>query len=374
MSAKTLIVSTCGTSLLTNNIPAEMGPWLKERTNLARLEGEDEAKFGQYASERAERFVQATTAQARRDSAEYNGLCALRARGGLGEASHVLVYTDTVFGRATAEGLERRLTQVDGEAVVGLVTAPGLRTDDLESFQCATSELTEALHQTLEGYRASQYKIIFNLTGGFKPVSAYLQALGMLWADECVFLFETSGDALVSIPRLPIEMDIERALEEHLEFARRAEVKYPPASLLGLAERMPESLAMRMDGQASWTQWGLALWKGASLGLMSKRVLEPLSPKVRLGPKVAKSFDALDRPDRKYAVNWKLDVLSAWMDGARKQLLAGEEFKPLKGDPCPPSTHEMDLWSKGGGGRLVGHYEGPHLFVVDDIFPTPPWH
>lgn len=236
----------------------------------------------------------------------------------------------------------------------------------------ALSELTKELYPTLESYRAQGYRRIFQLTGGFKSLNGYLQALGMLWSDECVYLFESSP-VLLSIPRLPVGMDREETLEAHMEFGRRLQVGYSPASVLPLAQAMPESLVVMMDGLAAWSVWGEELWLELSSRLMSKRLYEPLSPKIKFGPKLAKSFGDLSQ-DHKRAVNEKLDALSAWLDGARKKLLAGEEFKALKGSPCPPSTHEMDLWSKGGGGRLVGHYEGQHVFVVDDVFSNPPWH
>jgi hypothetical protein len=49
---------------------------------------------------------------------------------------------------------------------------------------------------TLPGYRESGYHIVFNLTGGFKSIQGWMQTLGMFYADEIVYIFETGKELL----------------------------------------------------------------------------------------------------------------------------------------------------------------------------------
>lgn len=63
-----------------------------------------------------------------------------------------------------------------------------------------------------------------SLTGGFKPLSGYLQTLAMISAERCVFLFE--GMPLMEIPRLPVRLSELDELREHAALFRRLAVGY----------------------------------------------------------------------------------------------------------------------------------------------------
>jgi putative CRISPR-associated protein (TIGR02619 family) len=111
-------------------------------------------------------------------SAELNGL--FRLYGGLLEAGsdhHVLLCTDTWLGEATARLVEDVLRKHGQSAEVLRIT--DLRTDDLSAFQIAMTELVRWCAQTLPGYQRSGYRISFNLTGGFKSVQGFMQALAI---------------------------------------------------------------------------------------------------------------------------------------------------------------------------------------------------
>ena len=81
-----------------------------------------------------------------------------------------------------------------------------LNTSSLEEFRLGIDELIKWCVGTLPGYRASGYKIVFNLVGGFKALHGYMQTLGMFYADETVYIFETSRE-LLSIPRMPVDLE-----------------------------------------------------------------------------------------------------------------------------------------------------------------------
>jgi hypothetical protein len=95
-----------------------------------------------------------------------------------------------------------------------------LRTDDLSSFQVALADIVRFCEETVEGYRKNGYRVIFNLTGGFKSVQGFLQTLALFYADETFYVFESSEE-LLRIPRLPVKMDAENIVREHLPVFRR---------------------------------------------------------------------------------------------------------------------------------------------------------
>ena len=43
------------------------------------------------------------------------------------------------------------------------------------------------------------------------------------------------------------------------------------------------------------------------------------------------------------------------------------DLKALRGNPRPPSTHEIDAWSDGDAKRIFGHFEGGNHFVLDKL-------
>ncbi|PNK00579.1 hypothetical protein CEP12_18985, partial [Cylindrospermopsis raciborskii S14] len=79
---------------------------------------------------------------------------------------------------------------------VNRIRQTDLQTKDIESFQIALSDIVEFFENTIPGYRDSQHKIIFNLTGGFKSVQGFLQTLATFYADETIYIFETAKDLL----------------------------------------------------------------------------------------------------------------------------------------------------------------------------------
>jgi hypothetical protein len=65
-------------------------------------------------------------------------------------------------------------------------------------------------------------RVTFNLVGGFKSLQGYMQTLGMLFADESVYVFEGERE-LLRIPRLPLDIDssCRKTMEENLLLFRR---------------------------------------------------------------------------------------------------------------------------------------------------------
>jgi len=59
--------------------------------------------------------------------------------------------------------------------------------------------------------------------------------------------------------------------------------------------------------------------------------------------------------------------LACYLETNRQQHLSSLDFKQLKGDPCPPSTHEIDSWADQNAKRMFGHYNDFNVFVLDKL-------
>jgi len=356
-----LLVSTCGTSIFTNGASTEDRAWLAEIANKKKLDDKESTRLQGIVDARKESILQADEEKRHQLSAELNGIAAVQNRWKASRVEHYLIHSDTVVGKASAEIVQNSIKQSSVQNNAQLLSTGGLCTDDALSFRTAMSDLTSPLINMLPGYREKGYRVIFNLTGGFKSVNAYLQAVGMLYADHCVFLFEGASD-LMEIPRLPIELKETDTLRKFLVLFRKMAVGYPV--LEQEVSTIPETLLLIVDGQATPSVWGDIIWQRDQKQLLGEKLFEPLSPKIQLSDSFRKSVAAL-APERQFQVNEALDELSAYLDQGRS-ILKSRAFKALEGNPCPPSTHELYLWSDGNASRAFGHYQGS-IFVVDSM-------
>jgi putative CRISPR-associated protein (TIGR02619 family) len=354
-----LLLSTCGTSLLTNGASAEDRTWLTQRSNARELAADEQARLDGLVQQRCDQLLSASLEKQRRMSAEINGIDAAVAKYRPTRTTHVLVHTDTAIGLAAA-GIVRAARHARG-ATVSERTAPGLRTDHLAGFREALAELTAGLDPELAEYRRQGQFIVFNLTGGFKSINAYLQALGMLHAERCVFLFEGAPE-LMEIPRLPIRLAEGEEVRKGLDVFRRLAVGIPVPEAQGA--HLPASLLMADDGHVALSVWGDVVWARERTALMGERLLPSLSSRVRHAPALEGQVSRESAAHRA-EVNDALDALCAHLEQGRP-MLKSRTFKALAGNPVPGSTHELYAWSTGGAGRLFGRFEGD-VFVVNEL-------
>lgn len=196
MTDRLLLLSTCGASLLTNGAGTDDHAWLTKVANDVEV---DAARLASIVGARREALKAADEPTRRTMSAELNGIAAVLGRYKPKQLFHLLVHTDSALGKATADLVQEVLAN---QAL--RVSASGLRTNDLGSFRAALADLTRQLDALVRSYREQGCFVVFNLTGGFKPLSGYLQTLAMISADRCVFLFK--GMPLMEIPRLPVRL------------------------------------------------------------------------------------------------------------------------------------------------------------------------
>ena len=84
--------------------------------------------------------------------------------------------------------------------------------------------------------------------------------------------------------------------------------------------------------------------------------------------------DALSRSknnlDKSFFANYneRMDDFFLYFESNKANCLKRLDYKQLKKNPCPPSTHECDLSADKGAWRIFGHEEG-NTFVIDTIGP-----
>ncbi|HHW44416.1 MAG TPA: CRISPR-associated protein [Desulfotomaculum sp.] len=264
-----LIVSTVGTSLLTNYVNRQKNQDLSLLFRDTANAGEKELTshqrdvideiIGKVGAE----LWNATHGELPQLSAELRGLLGYYGRDfysrTAGMDHHVLVSTDTYQGREAARLLADHLERL-GFNSVEILIPPGLSTRDCSSFTAGVNEVVKWCEQTLAGYRQHRYHIVFNLVGGFKSLQGYMNTLGMFYADEIIYIFEAPSADLIRIPRLPVVLDeipvlqekaVLFALMENGYLAQEEEVK-------GIPE-----IYLDFDGEGSYTlsTWGLLMWE-----------------------------------------------------------------------------------------------------------------
>lgn len=369
-SMRALTVTTCGTSLLTNRADREDIPFLRSNANKREEEysAEDRGRLLALVEERREHLLSARDeAEIRRLSAELNGFIGCYRRAGdLADAAgdmHFLICTDTFQGHLTAD-LLREWGEKRG---ITMTVQPieDLNTRDMSAFRLGINNLVEWCSSVLPGYRQSSWRILFNLVGGFKSLQGYMQALGMFYADETLYIFEAGGE-LLSIPRLPVDFNesARRSVVDHFSVARRLTWQSLP---MEQCSGLPETMLDIVDGECTFSAWGKLMFEQVSTKLYGERLLPPLSGRIRFSGKTEGEAGKLD-PDKKVLLNRAIDNLSRFLENGTN--LSSFDFRALQGNPKPPSTHEFNLWSTLDAWRGFCHYdceEGKKIIVVDSI-------
>jgi CRISPR/Cas system-associated protein Csm6 len=131
-------------------------------------------------------------------------------------------------------------------------------------------ELIRWCEETIPGYRDHGYRVIFNLTGAFKSLQGYLNIMGMFYADEMVYIFET-GAQLLRIPRLPLQVDIGALRDHRVELAMMAQGHILPAQQVA---DIPDGLLETDDaGKATLSDWGALVWNRVRQQLLGEDLL-----------------------------------------------------------------------------------------------------
>ena len=362
----TVIVSSVGTSLLSN---LELQPsWratLGAMANLRReeLDAEQRDLLGSAELAARERLEHADAAEQQRASAELAVLVPLAAELRGERVLHWLVHSATEAGGCAARVLGDHL-QREG-AMVQLYGVEDLRTTCVDEFKLGMANLARWSTQTLPAHRARGDRVIFNVAGGFKTLSGYLQVLGMFHADETIYTFEGSRE-LLRVPRLPVRLVVD---EEQAAALRR--VRLSTRQLRADEVDLPESLLLTIDGEVGGlSAYGELVWDQAvDAGLYTERLLPSPHPRLRYADTLEPSIRGL-AAGRLRELNRRIDQLYLYLDSDGGTNLRGLDVKQLQGTPVPGSTHEFDVWHDGATGRGFCHFEdegGVRVLVVDRV-------
>jgi len=360
---KMLVLSPCGTSLLTKHVETkEERDVINNNANNKNDKSisKEDRNLLKKIIERAEKSIESGDYKTACDkSAELNGIIRLY-ENKINSASqdyHILLCTDTYLGEVTARLVERWLNI--HKINTYLKRQQDLQTKDIISFQYSLSEIVQWCDEILSDYKEKKYHIVFNLTGGFKSVQGFLQTLGMFYADESVYIFESSEN-LLRIPRLPVEMGGENVIMSNLKVFRRLSKGLTVSD----TNNIPETLLMKMDGETALSPWGDLVWKQFKRNNYSKKVYETPSEKIFYKPeKLEKNLTG----DRIHLVNERIDELARHFENISHQgSLKSLDFKKIMGNPLLNSTHEFDAWADKDAKRFFGHFED-NVFVIDQL-------
>ena len=271
-----LVISTVGTSVLTNQIDRDIDENYYERlqqtANYTDKEIQDDPKIKEIISELKERAVQElssnNTDKIRKASAELNGIYGVyneQIEQGIPD-THLLVTTDTAQGRVAAEVVEsflksKRLTKISTHAQSGLSTASS------DIFVEGMAKLFPSMQETIKKWKKSKYTICFNLVGGFKALQGYFNTIGMFYADEIIYVFEGSNQ-LIKIPKLPVKVDVSEIdpYEVQLAMMDVGEI----STSWEEAQEVPKEWVFVIEPKMILSAWGELLWDQCKEELLSK--------------------------------------------------------------------------------------------------------
>lgn len=276
-----LVVSTVGTSLLTNQIRERLDPkgWsarLKATANCTYEEVQkhhtDVVTIIEELKSRSEKKLSADDTELqeiREASAELNGIYGLyqeQLQQGKSDM-HWLIATDTAQGQVTAE-LVKSFLQKNG-LIADIYTPKELCTASTESFTNGIDELLKWLDDIIPGYKDG-YQICFNLVGGFKALQGYANTIGMLYGVEIIYVFEGNYE-VIKIPRLPIQVDY--SVIKPVQFALMATELGVWVKLSEL-NSVPETLILVAGDEATLSHWGRLTWNNCKWKFLTGNLLE----------------------------------------------------------------------------------------------------
>ncbi len=270
------VTSTVGTSLLTKQInrsnPQEKD-WMRfliyHANSTVKQTPQNILEIIEILQERARKILNTEDFNSiRRSSAELNGIYGLyNNKLDQGQQDiHWLIATDTAQGQATAQLIQEFLEQ--HKISVQILTPKGLSAANTNVFSAAIDEILIWMDETIPSYKESGYQMIFNLVGGFKSLQAYLNTIGMFYADEILYIFEGENSELIKIPQLPINIDYSQI--KPVEFALMAAGLELKVSNL---EGVPQTLLFQVEDEFTLSTWGLLVWNKAKKELLSGELL-----------------------------------------------------------------------------------------------------
>jgi CRISPR/Cas system-associated protein Csm6 len=292
-----LVISTIGTSLITNQINREIDPknWYFILRNTANLTLDELSQYHpdvqyiiQVLKERAiENLNTGDIEEIRLASTEINVVYALYQeqleRGK--QDIHWLIATDTAIGREIANTIKSFL-EIQGLNNVNIYLPKGFSTNSIEVFTEGIGELISWLDEIIPDYKNAGYRISFNLTASFRALQAYMDIIGMLYADELIYIFEGQRSKLITIPKIPLQID--SSLIQPVQFALMdAGASIPIEELRSI----PELFLFVVDDEATLSNWGQLIWNKSKKDFLTHDLLA--FPRLRYEPAFLQDYEKI---------------------------------------------------------------------------------
>ena len=348
------MVSTCGTSLLTNKAQPELNTLVRKYAN-ARVADEVDAharaQLEAWITTQREQLLAADEATARQMSAELSAMLGyVRPRE---RDLHFLLTSDTWLGAVTGELTAAYLERAFGvHAQVEQVR--DLQTASQDGFAIAMAGLVAFCDEQLGALKPS-YHVVFNPTGGFKAVSGVMQTLAMLYADETIYIFEGTAHVL-RLPRLPIKLDIDATLREHIG-AFRLMAEHKQALGAEQVAGIPEMFLFALDGEYTLSAWGELVWKQRRDALYHEQVWPSPSPRVVFSDEFITSLDQGNVRHHKRDLNLRVDQLGLHM-ADRSYNPSSLHVHSVKGALAKRYVWMCDAWAMSSAWRIYLNIDG----------------
>jgi len=370
-----IVISTVGTSLLTNQIDRKTeNDWysrLRDTANLSEKEirekHSDVADIIDVLQERAQAKLDSANIRAiRLASAELNGIYGLY-KGNLqlgrdNRDNHYLIATDTCQGIATAKIVESFL-QKQG-LIASVYAPPKLSTASTEKFSEGIDNLISWLEENISPLQQSNYKICFNLVGSFKSLQGYLNTIGMFYADEIIYIFEGHDSELITIPRLPIAIDYSAIEPYKVQIAlMNAQAIIPASAVPGI----PEAIVYHLGGDhLTLSTWGQLIWNQCKKDMLSQDLL-PL-PRLQYRPSFVADYRNIRDAGEKMRLQEDLAKVSHLLtesggDTSALTSLNYTRYRNSDGIDHFRVNLSLRVSCKAVGGELILRYYGTHDHV-----------
>lgn len=256
---KKLILSTIGTSLITNPASKEEQHNLYEYSNCREDNCPPEIKnlIESLIPKVLDGLFRLDSSEIRKASAELNGIYGIYNNDlkNRGQDIHFLISTDTYQGRKSAHIVEVFLEKFG--LTVETVIPKDLSTLNKNKFSEGVKSILKWCDETLPGYKHAGYEIIFNLTGGFKSLQGFMNSIAMFYADRITYIFESAHAELIEIPRLPIKID-RMPFENHKD--KFLLLNAGKIFSLNEFDDVPESILDPIDNYVIFSVWGELIW------------------------------------------------------------------------------------------------------------------
>jgi putative CRISPR-associated protein (TIGR02619 family) len=366
-----VVVSTIGTSLLTQQIDraaSEESSWYNQLRDTANcraneISSEISAIVATLKQRALDILQQDSIPSIRKASAELNGIYGLY-REALNQGDrdiHYLIATDTAQGQAAAEIVQDFLRS-RGIKQTAIYTPSNLSTKSSTDFSSGIDDLIVWLRREVAPLRSS-YHVCFNLVGSFKSLQGYMNTIGMFYADEIIYIFEGKDSSLISIPRLPINVDRDLLKPHAVALAMMdAGAGLDRETVRGI----PETLLGEVDGKFVLSTWGKLIWDEARQVLLARELL--IFPGLSYAQTFREDYNKITDVSKRIALQADLAGVSYRLQDSRGETSALRSFDYTRYQNSDAIDHfrvdrSLRISCRKSRGDLELRYYGTHKHV-----------